>query len=80
MNGLYYLIRAVFLIVFVCFSQSETRNIFFRFRWIINRLDFIQAFLFRIEERYDNSIYMITVLFENVFFFFLSSFVKRLMI
>ena len=51
-------VRAVFLIVFVCFSQLETRNIFFRFRWITDSLDFIQVFLFRIEERFDYPIYM----------------------
>ena len=54
-----------------CFSQLEIRDayfVFFRFRCISNRLDFIRAFLFRIEERYDNSIYMIVVLLKNVFF------------
>ena len=56
-----------------CFSQLEIRDTYFVFvlgfvKYISNRLDFNRAFLFRIEERYDNSIYMIVVLFKNVFF------------
>ena len=59
------------------FLTIRNYGYFVSFRFLFNRLDFIQAFLFIIEEskeidsleeRYANSIYMIAVLFEYVFF------------